>query len=108
MKIEYRWHDLKKEQIPGDRSVILFPVITDVGHIFDVFSFNTYTISNPEYARLHALEKGYTHWFPIPVHPDEEKIIEKIKKIYENEHKAEEQFNKGFERAAENIVAELA
>ena len=101
-KPELRWHDLTKEPPQGDGGVILFPEITNVGHLF---WFNRlHVISNPEYARLHALEKGYTHWFPIPKHPDEDKIREKIKKLYEPEAIADREFHKGFERATENII----
>jgi hypothetical protein len=103
---EYRWHDLRTEAPPtGERPVILFPVISDVGHRFDVR--RDYHVSNPEYVRLRALEMGYTHWFPVPPHPDEAAIEARIEALYASENDARQQFDEGFKRAAENIVETL-
>lgn len=100
--VELRWHDLRIELPPGDRCVILFPQISDCGHLFDVEQI--YAVSNPEYVRLRALERGYTHWFPIPVHPQEAEVEAKIKELYAHENDPQEQFNKGFQRAVENMM----
>jgi hypothetical protein len=52
------WRDLQTDPPTGDRCVVLFPQITDVGILF--------TASNPDYARQTALQAGYTHWMEIP------------------------------------------
>jgi hypothetical protein len=103
-EIELRWHDLKTESPPGDGCVVLFPNISDVGIFFET---RLYISSNPEYARLNALEQGYTHWFPIPSHPQEAEIRTKIEEMYAPDRYAQEQFYKGFQIASENIVAYL-
>ena len=100
--IELRWHDLRAELPPGDRPVILFPQISDCGHLFDVE--RSYVVSNPEYVRLRALEQGYTHWFPVPIHPQEAAIRAKIEELYAHENDNEVQFAKGFQRAVENMT----
>lgn len=102
--IELRWHDLKTEPPPLGRPVIMFPRISDVGHMF---GNDFWTTSNPEYARLHALEQGYTSWFPIPEHPDEVAVEAKCEEFRREEANPQRQFHKGFQRAAENIVEAL-
>jgi hypothetical protein len=103
--VELRWHDLRTELPPEDMEcVILFPHLTDVGNLYDT---DVYTPSNSEFVRINALRRGYTHWFPIPPHPQEEEVKEKIKKMYEHEYDGTEQFYKGFQRATENIIAYL-
>lgn len=102
---ELRWHDLATEPPPLGRTIIMFPVVIDVGHRFDLRRF--YTTSNPEYARLHGLENGYTHWFPIPPHPGEAALEAKIEATYAPEAIAAQNFHKGFQRASENIVGAL-
>lgn len=52
------WRDLRTDPPTGDRCVVLFPMISDVGILF--------TASNPEYARQNAVNAGYTHWMEIP------------------------------------------
>ena len=52
------WRDLRTDPPTGNRCVVLFPQITDIGILF--------TASNPEYARQNALDAGYTHWMEIP------------------------------------------
>lgn len=52
------WRDLRTDPPTGNRCVVLFPLISDVGIPF--------TASNPEYARQSALQAGYTHWMEIP------------------------------------------
>ena len=100
MENELRWHKLEDEKPVGDGCVVLFPVITDVGLLYD----NIYRPSNPEYARITALEKGYTHWFPIPKHPDEDAIKEKIKELYSDEYLLDLQFYKGLNVAYEHMI----
>ena len=105
-ELEYRWYDLRTEAPPPvGRPVILFPMISDVGHRYDVR--RNYHVSNPEYVRLYALEMGYTHWFPVPPHPDEAAIEAKIAALYQPENDGRQQWADGFERAAENIVEAL-
>ena len=101
-KDELRWHDLRTE-LPKESTkiVILFPRIIDVGILYNV---NPYRESNSEYARQNALREGYTSWFPVLPHPDEEKVEKEIEKLYEKEYDSKEQFDKGFERATENII----
>lgn len=101
---DLRWHDLATEPPRGDRPVILFPQISDVGHMYDVSPWN---VSNPEFARLNALRQGYTSWFPVPVHADEDVVKARIEEIYRAEGDAEHQWAEGFKRAAENIVEAL-
>ena len=103
--VELRWHDLRTELPPEDMGcVVLFPQISDVGILYNT---NVYTPSNSEFVRMNGLRQGYTHWFPIPPHPQEEEVEEKIKKMYAQEYDGEEQFHKGFQRATENIIAFL-
>jgi len=101
-EVELRWHNLKTEPPEGNGGVLLFPVITDVGHFY---AFDRiHIVSNPEYARLHGIEKGYTHWFPVPKHPDEDKIREKIKKLYSADAIGDRRFYQGFDTATEAII----
>ena len=103
-KDNFYWHDLKTEPPQGDGCVVLFPEISDIGILY---THHIYTSSNPEFARLSAIDRGYTHWFPIPKHPQEEEVEQRIKKMYEHEHSEEQQFYKGFQRASENIIGVL-
>ena len=101
---ELRWHDLAKEPPPLGRPIVLFPEISDVGHMFHTCRW---TVSNPEYARLHGLERGYTSWFPILPHVDEAMIEAKIERLRQQEADPQHQWHEGFKRAAENIVETL-
>lgn len=66
------WYDLKTNPPVGNRCVILFPVISDVGIL--------YTTSNPDYARgKYALEAGYTHYMYIDPAPNEAEIEKMIR-----------------------------
>lgn len=72
------WRSLKDdppnpEELEGEGSILLFPCITDVGHL--------YSVSNPDYARQNGLKYGYTHWAVIDRHPDEEKVRKRINEI---------------------------
>jgi hypothetical protein len=98
---ELYWHDLKTDPPPGDGCVVLFPCKSDVGIFFET---RLYTSSNPEYARITALGQGYTHWFPIPSHPDEEKIRKEIEEWVKKEQDLDAKFYEGFNRASENIA----
>jgi hypothetical protein len=86
------WRDLKTDPPTGDRAVLLFPCISDVGHL--------YTVSNTQYARARGTEFGYTHWSDIPVHPKELEIEAKCRELGGEERKYKEEWYKGFHRAA--------
>jgi hypothetical protein len=101
-EIELRWYDLQTDLPKGDGCVVLFPQISDVGILYNVE--HMYTSSNPEFARVNALRRGYTSWFPIPRHSQESEVKAKIEEMYKGERDADEQFYKGFQRATENIV----
>lgn len=64
--MEIKWHNLEDEPIPEDYDgcIILYPIIVDCGILYEC--------SNPVYARKHALEDGYTKWYPIPLVGDED------------------------------------
>lgn len=56
------WYALEDRLPEGDRPVLLFPCITDVGIPF--------ITSNPEYVRRFAQQWGFTHWADIGELPD--------------------------------------
>jgi hypothetical protein len=66
------WRDLRVDPPePHGHCILIFPLINDVGHL--------YTVSSREYATLHGLKYGYTHWADIEPAPGEaevEKMIE--------------------------------
>lgn len=67
------WRDLKTDPPQGDRLVILFPCISDVGIL--------YTTSNPDYARLNGTKNGYTHWTYFDPHPMESEAEARCEQI---------------------------
>jgi hypothetical protein len=72
------WRSLKDdppkiEELEGEKSILLFPCFTKVGHL--------YSVSNPDYALQNALNHGYTHWAVIEPHPDEEMVRRMINEM---------------------------
>ena len=93
------WRDLKTDPPTGDRCILLFPSLSDVGHL--------YSVSNPDYARINGLRHGHTHWADIEPHPQEAAAEAKVEEIRRAEHDREKQYYDGFQRASENIVEAL-
>lgn len=61
------WRSIKDDPPTHDRCVVIFPCVTDVGHV--------YQTSNPEYVRQNAWNQGYRFWADIDPAPGEAEAI---------------------------------
>lgn len=66
------WRDLLVDPpIGSEKIVILFPIISDTGI--------SYITSNAEYAKMNAINNGYTHWMEFETAPTHDMVEEYIK-----------------------------